>query len=91
MENAFMCGEIAENLRRVRDIERLTTKLVYGSAGGKDLSGFRIGVKVKHPKFGEGTIVNDRGVGSNMIVDIAFEGFGIKQLSASLAPLTIIG
>ena len=37
MENAFMCGEIAENLRRVRDIERLTTKLVYGSAGGKDL------------------------------------------------------
>ena len=61
------------------------------SGGGKDLSGFRIGVKVKHPKFGEGTIVNARGVGSNMIVDIAFEGFGIKQLSASLAPLTIIG
>ena len=58
---------------------------------GKDLSKFRIGAKVKHPKFGEGTIVNVRGVGSNMIVDIAFEGLGIKQLSASLAPLTIIG
>ncbi len=58
--------------------------------GGKDLSAFRIGVKVKHPKFGEGLIVAVRGVGSNMILDIAFEGFGIKQLSASLAPLTII-
>ena len=58
---------------------------------GKDLSAFRIGVKVKHPKFGEGTIVNVRGLGNNMIADIAFEGFGIKQLSASLAPLTIIG
>ena len=58
---------------------------------GKDLSAFRIGVKVKHPKFGEGTIVNVRGVGNNMIADIAFEGFGIKQLSASLAPLTILG
>ena len=58
---------------------------------GKDLSKFRIGAKVKHPKFGEGTIVNVRGAGSNMIVDIAFEGVGIKQLSASLAPLTIIG
>ncbi len=37
IEDAFMCGEIIENLRSVRDIERLTTKLVYGSAGGKDL------------------------------------------------------
>ena len=37
MEDSFMCGEIVENLRSVRDIERLTTKLVYGSAGGKDL------------------------------------------------------
>ncbi|MBE7077723.1 MAG: ATP-dependent DNA helicase PcrA [Clostridiales bacterium] len=58
--------------------------------GGKDLSAFRIGVKVRHPKFGEGMIVAARGVGSNMILDIAFEGFGIKQLSATLAPLTVI-
>ena len=58
--------------------------------GGRDTSAFRIGVKVKHPKFGEGLIVAVRGVGSNMIVDIAFEGFGIKQLSATLAPLTIM-
>ena len=70
-------------------ISRAPMKPTAGA--GKDLSGFRIGVKVKHPKFGGGTIVNVRGTGSNMIVDIAFEGFGIKQLSASLAPLTIIG
>ena len=71
---------------------------VYGGVGkaqkptsaGKDLSAFRIGVKVRHAKFGEGTIISVRGVGSNMILDIAFEGLGIKQLSASLAPLTII-
>ncbi len=37
LENAFLCGEICENLRSIRDIERLTTKLVYGTAGGKDL------------------------------------------------------
>jgi len=59
--------------------------------GGKDLSAFKIGVKVSHPKFGLGTIVNARGTGSNMILDIAFEGLGIKQLSASLAPLTVLG
>ena len=60
------------------------------AGAGKDLSAFTIGVKVKHPKFGIGTIVGQRGTGSNMILDIAFEGLGIKQLSASLAPLTVI-
>ena len=58
--------------------------------GGKDLSVFSIGVKVKHPKFGFGTIVGQRGTGNNMILDIAFEGLGIKQLSAALAPLTVV-
>ena len=59
--------------------------------GGKDLGVFKVGVKVRHPKFGVGTIVNVRGVGSNMILDIGFEGgLGIKQLSASLAPLTVL-
>ena len=60
------------------------------SGAGKDLSVFAIGVNVSHPKFGKGTIVNVRGAGSNMIVDIAFESVGIKQLSASLAPLTVL-
>jgi DNA helicase-2/ATP-dependent DNA helicase PcrA len=64
-------------------------KAAKPATGGKDLSAFRSGVRVKHPKFGVGTIVAVRGVGSNMILDIAFEGFGIKQLSASLAPLTV--
>jgi len=48
-------------------------------------------VRVRHPKFGDGTVVNVRGTGNNTILDIGFEGLGIKQLSASLAPLTIIG
>ena len=60
------------------------------ATGGKDLSAYRAGVKVRHPKFGEGTIISARGVGSNMILDIAFEGLGIKQLSASLAPLSLV-
>ena len=61
------------------------------TSSGKDLSAFKTGVKVKHPKFGNGTIISVGGVGNNMIVHVAFEGIGIKQLSASLAPLTVIG
>ena len=60
------------------------------TAPTKDVSVFSLGKKVRHPKFGEGTIVGLRGTGSNMILDIAFDGLGIKQLSASLAPLTIV-
>ena len=79
--------------------QKKSSGFVYGgvgkatkpTTGGKDLSAYQIGVKVKHPKFGVGVIVAARGVGSNMILDIAFEGFGIKQLSASLAPLTVVG
>ncbi|MBO5525386.1 MAG: UvrD-helicase domain-containing protein [Clostridia bacterium] len=56
----------------------------------KDLSSFRAGVKVKHPKFGVGTIVATKGEGQNLIVNVAFEGQGIKQLSAALAPLELI-
>lgn len=53
----------------------------------KDISAFKAGVKVSHPKFGTGTIVNLRGA----IVEIDFENLGVKALSAALAPLTIIG
>ena len=61
-----------------------------GTGGGKDLSAFRSGVRVEHPKFGVGTIVAVRGVGANMILDVAFAELGIKQLSAALAPLKIL-
>ncbi len=64
-------------------------KAAKPTAPTKDLTGFTIGRNVVHPKFGKGVIVGSRGVGSNMIIDVAFEGLGIKQLSASLAPLTL--
>jgi DNA helicase-2/ATP-dependent DNA helicase PcrA len=74
------------------------SKPTYGGIGAakpktapqKDISGLQIGVKVRHPKFGDGTIVNVRGSGNATILDVAFVGLGIKQLSATLAPLTIV-
>lgn len=65
----------------------------FGAAktAGKDVSAFREGVKVSHPKFGTGTIVKVAGIQGNTVLHVAFEGFGIKQLSAALAPLKIIG
>ena len=62
------------------------------AAGGaeKDYTAFKAGVKVRHPKFGEGMIVGTKGQGSALVVSVSFPGLGIKALSAQLAPLTIL-
>ncbi len=49
---------------------------------------YYVGCKVRHPKFGVGTVIALKNGGK--VVDIAFENQGIKELSAAIAPLTII-
>lgn len=71
----------------------------YGGVGYKapvarpnkaDVSALKEGVKVSHPRFGAGVIVKTSGYMGNLILHVAFEGYGIKQLSAALAPLTVL-
>jgi DNA helicase-2/ATP-dependent DNA helicase PcrA len=57
---------------------------------GTSASKYKSGVKVKHVKFGEGTVITTRGEGDNMIVDVAFKGVGIKALAVKYAPLEIL-
>ena len=49
---------------------------------------YSVGTKVYHAKFGSGTVVAIRNGGA--VINVAFDGQGIKELSASLAPLKII-
>lgn len=49
---------------------------------------YAVGMRVRHPKFGVGMIVSVKNGGT--VLNVAFEGQGVKELSASLAPLTII-
>lgn len=53
-------------------------------SGGK----YTVGCKVRHPKFGVGVVIALKNDGA--VVDVAFENQGIKELSASIAPLEII-
>ena len=53
--------------------------------GGKT---YAVGTKVRHPKFGVGTIIATKNNGT--VLNVAFENQGIRELSASLAPLEII-
>ena len=49
---------------------------------------YAVGTKVKHPKFGMGTVIAVKNGGA--VINVAFDGQGIKELSAALAPLEII-
>ncbi|MBQ3115712.1 MAG: UvrD-helicase domain-containing protein [Clostridia bacterium] len=51
---------------------------------------YKCGMKVKHPKFGEGTVITVKGAGDNAIIDVAFKGVGIKALAVKYAPLEIL-
>ncbi|MDE6850250.1 MAG: hypothetical protein K2J54_02875 [Clostridia bacterium] len=49
---------------------------------------YYVGCKVRHPKFGTGTVIALKNGGS--VVNVAFENQGIKELSAAIAPLEIL-
>ncbi len=57
---------------------------------GAQFSKYKSGTKVKHVKFGVGTVIQVKGEGDNLIVDVAFLGVGIKSLSVKYAPMEII-
>ncbi|MDF9388134.1 DNA helicase II [Vibrio sp. 1151_11] len=50
-------------------------------------TGFSLGARVKHPIFGEGTIINFEGSGPQSRVQVAFNGEGIKWLVTAYAKL----
>lgn len=52
-----------------------------------DETGWKTGQKVRHEKFGQGTIINVEGAENNTRLQIAFQGNGIKWLIAHLAKL----
>ncbi len=51
---------------------------------------FRAGMRVRHPIWGEGIVLNSRLQSDDETVDVIFESVGIKRLAASLANLTVL-
>ncbi|MBP5308078.1 MAG: UvrD-helicase domain-containing protein [Clostridia bacterium] len=77
----------------------------YSSAGAKRFSeaqklkpqvqpdafvNYTVGKKVRHAKFGEGTIVAIKGSGASKVADVAFKGVGVKSLSIKFAPMELL-
>jgi DNA helicase-2/ATP-dependent DNA helicase PcrA len=77
-------GEIPEESRRRARREAVSMTRQAPSAPGQP---FRAGEKVRHPRFGWGTVVAQRGSGEDLEVTVAFPGGGVRSLLARYAQL----
>ena len=58
-----------------------------GTTGGLGPGGFRLGQRVEHPKFGEGTILSFDGDGDRAQIEVKFRDAGVKRLVLGFANL----
>ncbi len=56
-------------------------------ATGVPADGYRVGDRLRHPRFGWGTLVSQRGSGDELELTIAFNGGGIRSFLAKYAQL----
>ncbi len=80
----------AQQRQRLTKVETTTSTPASSSAPASDLSGLRVGAKVRHDRFGEGEVIAIEGDGGNAKATVAFTHFGQKQLLLKFARLTII-
>ena len=74
-----------------RTAENFLNSLNKKSIGNDvDLSKYKLGVRIFHKKFGEGTISNVEPEGEDLKVDINFDKVGHKRLMAKFANLEVI-
>lgn len=92
-EEPSFISPVAQALQRQRltKVETATSTPASSSAPASDLSGLRVGAKVRHDRFGEGEVIAIEGDGGNAKATVAFTHFGQKQLLLKFARLTIIG
>ncbi|MGD0611901.1 MAG: UvrD-helicase domain-containing protein [Anaerolineales bacterium] len=82
----------ARSGRRSRQEGQRTSWQAYASGSSAPVLEvrYRAGMRIHHPVWGEGIILNSRTQDNEEIVDVVFESVGIKRLAASLANLKIL-
>ncbi len=83
-------AEVTEEVRARPAVAR-----PYSARGGSlddtlEVSGFSLGQRVQHPKFGEGVVLNAEGQGSSARVQVNFEQVGSKWLVVAYANLQAV-
>ncbi|MEQ5141721.1 DNA helicase II [Proteus vulgaris] len=79
--------ECVEEVRLRATVSRPVNHSRLGTPIISNDTGYSLGQRVKHPKFGDGTIINIEGSGEHCRLQIAFNGEGIKWLVVAFARL----
>ena len=82
--------ECVEEVRLRASVSRPVSHQRMGTPIAQNDSGFTLGQRVRHAKFGEGTIINLEGSGEHSRLQVAFQGQGIKWLVAAYARLETV-
>ncbi|MDG0803148.1 DNA helicase II [Pectobacterium polaris] len=82
--------ECVEEVRLRASVSRPVNHQRLGTPITQNDSGYKLGQRVRHAKFGEGTIVNLEGSGDHSRLQVAFQGQGIKWLVAAYARLETV-
>jgi DNA helicase-2/ATP-dependent DNA helicase PcrA len=79
--------DLVEDIRPRPDVSRPYTTPAGSLNVVEEASGFKLGQRVTHPKFGEGVVLNAEGQGGSARVQVNFEAVGAKWLVVAYANL----
>ena len=98
--SAVRAAEAEDDVRRQSTYNSIDNIAEFFASRGKKFSrpsvpveepvgkrGFRPGQKVKHPKYGEGTVYQREGEGEEAKITVQFPRFGLKKLVEKFAQL----
>jgi len=81
-------GEVIEEIRARPQVSRPYTPAAGSLSSAQEMTGFELGQRVEHPKFGAGIVLNAEGQGSGARVQVNFEAVGPKWLVVAYANLS---
>jgi len=81
-------GEVIEEVRARAQVSRPYTPAAGSLSSAQEMTGFQLGQRVAHPKFGEGVVLNAEGQGAGARIQVNFEAVGSKWLVVAYANLS---
>jgi len=89
-EKAAYSGETYNTVNSVQDF--LKSKALPGKSRGRGGSAgqWKQGARVKHPKFGFGTILRMEGAGDEAKLTVSFSNYGMKKMIAKYVSLEVV-
>ena len=81
-------SDLVEEVRARPQVNRPWSPAGGSLDAAREVTGFALGQRVSHPKFGEGVVLNAEGQGNGARVQVNFEGVGAKWLVVAYANLS---